>query len=343
MEEPWRGLDRRAGCPLGQFGWTRACLTAFADDAKPHVVGVFAKPELAAVAPLVRKRQHGVCRLLLAGADELPEPMNVAWADERALVRLIRALARGGTPLVFERMPTDSASVRIIRRVYRGRAIWRVRPHSPSHHIALDASWLEPSRRLDATRRLELARAGRKAEERGEVAIEIHTPDLRDLAELLDAAFDVEANGPADRAAVPPARDPQLAVFYRQYAQAACVDGILRICFLRIGDRVAAMQLAVEQGGAFWVLRAGCDARFVDCSPGMLLSCATIRYAAEAGLSSYEMPSVTDDWTAAWPTVERPCVSLRVYPFGVRGVAALAADLGVAAYGAWQRWRRARG
>ncbi|MCH7493972.1 GNAT family N-acetyltransferase, partial [bacterium] len=89
-------------------------------------------------------------------------------------------------------------------------------------------------------------------------------------------------------ALTPLAHDPQRAMFYRQYARAACLEGTLRVCFLRIGDRTAAMQLAVEQRGAFWLLRAGYDARFADCSPGLILTRDTIRYAAEAGLTSYE-------------------------------------------------------
>jgi CelD/BcsL family acetyltransferase involved in cellulose biosynthesis len=112
------------------------------------------------------------------------------------------------------------------------------------------------------------------------------------------------------------------------------MDGTLRICLLRIGDRVAAMQLAVEQGGSFWLMRSTIDARYADCLPGLLLSQATIRYAAEAGLSSYEFLHAEDDAARVWRTDERACMSLRIYPLGIRGLAALAADCAAAA---WER------
>jgi CelD/BcsL family acetyltransferase involved in cellulose biosynthesis len=126
-------------------------------------------------------------------------------------------------------------------------------------------------------------------------------------------------------------------VFDRQYFEAACTEGTLRICFLRIGDRVAAMLLAVEHSGGLWVLKVGCDERFAACSPAMLLIRDTIRYAVEAGLSTYEFLGRSAAWSRAWTDTERPCIGVRVYPFGVRGLAALAAD-GAAALAA--RWSR---
>ena len=96
------------------------------------------------------------------------------------------------------------------------------------------------------------------------------------------------------------------------------------------------MQLAVEQGGAFWVLRAGLDPRFSECRPELLLAKATIRYAAEAGLTRYEFLSSSGCWFEPWPVTERPCAVLCVYPIGVRGLSALVADLGVGLYRRWQ-------
>ncbi len=156
---------------------------------------------------------------------------------------------------------------------------------------------------------------------------EIHTPDLNELAALVDAAFAVEANSWKGATGTALAHDALRAVFYRQYFEAACTEGILRVCFLRIGDRVAAMQLAIEHGGGFWLLKVGYDDRFAACSPGILLMRDTIRYAAEAGLSRYEFLGRAEAWTRVWTSTERPCISLRIYPLGLRGLAALAADV----------------
>jgi CelD/BcsL family acetyltransferase involved in cellulose biosynthesis len=337
LEDPWREMGGRVGYPMAQFSWTRACASAFAAEATPHVVVGLRQDKVVALAPLESKRLLGIRRLLLAGASELYEPMDLAWTDERALERMIAGLARGGSPLYLQRIPADSLSLQQLRRIYRCRAIVITRPQPACPYIALDESWLEPEQHLNSGRRSDLRRARRKAEQLGSVTTEIRTPDLDELPELLDTAFEVEANCWKGGAGTALAHDAHRAVFYRQFAEAACVEGILRICFLRIGDRVAAMQLALEQGRGFWLLKVGYDQRFAPCSPGQLLLRDTIRYAVEAGLESYEFLGRAESWTEVWTKTEHQYVSVRVYPLGVRGMAALAADAAATAY---QRWKK---
>jgi CelD/BcsL family acetyltransferase involved in cellulose biosynthesis len=337
LETPWRVLDARGGCPSSHFGWTRACLTAFSDQATIEIIAAMRGGELAAIAPLVRRRLHGVHRLLPAGAGPLREPMDLAWEDEVALRRLAVALARSRSPLLLARMRADSQALAAIRRACRGRALVVVRPDTPHPYIELDESWMEPQRHLNGYCRDMLRTARQRAEQLGPVATAIHTPGLHELPELLNAAFEVAARGCQETAAGGPFKDPHRAVFYRQYAEAACVAGTLRICFLRIGDRVAAAQVAVESGDGFWLLMAGADDRYAGCAPGQLLARETIRYAAEANLSSYEFWGRAEPWTQAWTARRRSCVSLRVYPFGLSGLAALVAD---AVAAGWHRWRK---
>jgi len=206
------------------------------------------------------------------------------------------------------------------------------RPQANCPFIALDETWLKPQTHLNSDRRGDLRRARRKAEEHGPVSTEIHAPELDDLSHLLDTAFEVEASSSKSAQGTALLHDAHRAAFYRRYAEAACVEGTLRICFLRIGDRVAAMQVAIEQDESFWLLKVGHDVRYADCSPELLLMSDTISYAAEAGLKSYEFLGRTEDWTRVWTETERQTVSLRVYPFGLRGLAALVADAAVAAY-----------
>ncbi|MEX2114825.1 MAG: GNAT family N-acetyltransferase [Pirellulales bacterium] len=343
LETSWREMHSDVPNPLGQFNWTRACLAAFPADSTPHVVAATAGARLLALAPLVQKRRHGVCRLYLAGAGELLEPMDLVWTDAKACARVFQSLARSGAPLVFERVPANSLSVPLLRRAYFGRALVSVSRGQPCAYLALNESWLVPECQLPPDDQAALVRARRAAEALGQVTTEIHAPDLRDLASVLDEAFDVESSGwPADAAVptsgrpTPLSRDPQRAVFYLQYARAACVEGVLRVCFLRIDGRAVAMQIAVESGGAFWLLRAGHDPEFTDCRPDQLLARETIRYAAESGLASYELLCTADDTYRKWRPQQRACVAVNVYPLSLRGLAALLADLAVATHGRWR-------
>ena len=60
------------------------------------------------------------------------------------------------------------------------------------------------------------------------------------------------------------------------------------------------------------------------CSPGNLLICETLRYAARQGLESYEFLGSSDPWTRVWTRDERQTVCLRIYPYNLAGVAAMA-------------------
>ena len=117
---------------------------------------------------------------------------------------------------------------------------------------------------------------------------------------------------------------------------------MLRIGLLRIGDTPVAMQLGVEWGGRFWLLKIGYDEAFSRCSPGSLLMVEMVRRAAGRGLTSYELLGVSEQWTRMWTRRERPCVSLRAYPATCTGAAALATDLATVG---WRRrpGRRVRG
>ena len=147
----------------------------------------------------------------------------------------------------------------------------------------------------------------------------------------MDEAFRVEAAGWKGRARTALAHDSTRQAFFRRYAAAASSRGILRLCLPRIGGRAAAMQIAVETGGRFWLLKVGYDERFARCSPGSLLLLETIRHAAARGLRSYEFLGNAEPWTRPWTREVRPCVHLEAYPFKARGVGRLAT--GAAAVG----------
>ncbi|HEY2894649.1 MAG TPA: GNAT family N-acetyltransferase [Pirellulales bacterium] len=337
LEEPWCASESDIESPLGRFSWTKCCLAEFSDQGDPHIIGAARGEKLVAVAPLVKKSRRGIARLVLCGVGELFEPLDLVGIDDRAMKRLAKRLIRSGAPLDFERVWADSKSIHALLRACRGRAIVVERPQAACSYITLTDSWCQPEQHLDGGRRGDLRLARRKADELGAVSIGIHAPDLDELPALLDLAFEVEARSSNRDTNTALLHDADRAAFYRRYAEAACVEGTLRICFLRIGDRVAAMQIALEDQRAFWLLKVGHDQRFASCSPGMLLTRETIRYAAEAGLESYEFLGRAEDSTRLWTATEHETISLRVYPFGLRGMAALAVD-GAAAL--CRKWRR---
>ena len=331
-EIPWRRLDRVAGNPLSGFSWMRAFLRAFSADVDPFFVGAMRDQELVALAPLVRKRLHGVRRLCLAGAGELHEPVGMCLHRRAGFRAAVFLAGPSRLPFVTRTDHRRLAGVEqdqtgISRpRDRRGTSACQLSVHRARRKLARSGGAFErraPQRSAPGSPQ---GRATRRRNHRNSYSRPERTaaPDGRGLR---DRSQKLERRG-AQTALL---HDAHRAAFYRQYAESACTEGVLRICFLRIGDRLAAMQLAIEQSDGFWLLKVGYDAKFSQCSPGLLLMRDTIRYAAEAGLRTYEFLGKAEAWTKVWTATEHACVSVRVYPFGLRGMAALAADSFVAA------------
>lgn len=340
IHDAWESLGEASGPPMQQLAWTHAALAAFGRGHEPSVVVAGAPPCVTAIAPLFR-RPGAADRMEFLSAGEIYEPMDFLYSDGPALARLADTIRRSGRAVFLRRIREDSPTIGALRRSFRGRGIVVCRRVAAYPWIPLDAGWARPEERIEPRRRADLRRAWRLARRGGEVRSEVLSPTPASLGPLLEEAFRVEAAGWKGRSGTAVARDDRRAPFYRLFAEAACRKGILRVCFLRVGGKAAAMQLAVESGGSFWLLKIGYDEAFRRCSPGTLLTHDTIRHAAERGLTGYEFLGVVEPWTTTWTREIRSCVSVRAYPAGRRGLVALAADL--AGYASRRLGTRPRG
>jgi hypothetical protein len=327
FSDGWGALAAQSELPMHDYAWIRAAASTFAADGRLYVLVVGAPPNLAAVAPLVRSRNNEGC-LELLGVEELYEPMDFLSATPSALAVLTDTLARFRGCLVLNRLPAQSTVITALGRSYRGRGIVICQTSRGSPWIPLDARWRQPEQQLNAGRRSDLRRAKRTAETMGPITFDVVRPTPGELGPLLDEAFRVEAGSWKGRAGTALVGDSVRAPFYRRYAAAACRTGNLFVCFLRIGGRAAAMQIAVTAGDRFWLLKIGFEDSFARCSPGTLLMRETVRYAALQGLQAYEFLGVDEPWTRMWTEHVRPCVSLRAYPASWPGLSSFATDVG---------------
>ncbi|HKZ99450.1 MAG TPA: GNAT family N-acetyltransferase [Thermoplasmata archaeon] len=328
LRSEWDSISASWPSPMKSHDWARTCVHLFGADHELTIVVAGKGPGLA-IAPLVRTRRDGT-RLEFIGAHELPEPMDFLYSDGSDPTELATALVRLRLPMRFLRVPVESPLLPALQVAYRWRGIVVSRPSRGSPWIPLDPSWSDPEKHLNRARRSNLRRSRRIAEELGAVTVEILSPAASELGRLLDEAYAVEAGGWKGREGSALLHNAREGEFYRRYAAAACARGVLRICFLRIGGRAAAMQLAVETGNRFWLLKIGYADEFARCSPGTLLLTETIRYAARSGLRAFEFLGDDESWTRSWTSHFHPCVSFWSYPAGIRGGVALARDAAAA-------------
>jgi CelD/BcsL family acetyltransferase involved in cellulose biosynthesis len=328
LADAWDHLARKSGSPIEQYIWVKACAEALGDRYSPYVLVVGPPDRPIAIAPLARRRRP-LAPLELLGVHELREPMDFLYANASAAASLIRVLAELQAPLSLKRFPAHSFGLAAVGNAYRKRGLVLSRDAGACPYIPLEERHTEPERGLSARRRSDLRRARRRAEGLGQVSCEVLSPTPAELGPLVDEALRVEAAGWKGRAGTALVHDSTRQAFFRRYTAAASSKGILRICLLRIGGHAAAMQVAVETGGRFWLLKVGYDERFARCSPGSLLLSETIRHAARRGLRSYEFLGNAESWTRPWTREVRPCVHLETYPVKARAVGGLVAGAAV--------------
>lgn len=324
LRPTWEAVSHPWASPMLSPAWLRAWAEVYGTGPDLEFL-VAGEGRGTAIAPLVHSRRGGP-RLELAGPDNLIEVMDFLYEDGSHISDLARALVRSRAPLRFWRIPADSPVVPALTEAFRGRGLVRCQASAACPSLALDATWANPLDHLDAHRRSNARRARRIAESMGAVSTEILSPRPEEVGPLLDEAYAVEAAGWKSREGSPLARDPLVGQFFRRYARLAAETGELRICFFRIGGRAAAMKLASVTGNRFWLLAMGFSEEFERASPGTLLLLDTLQYAARSGLRSFEFLGADEPWVRAWTPTQRPCVSIRTYPLGVRGFVALASD-----------------
>ncbi len=298
--------------PMQSYVWMQACAHAFpnkglkivtAGGPIPRAVAAFsASPDSRGLVPL---------------GDELYEPTEFAYADPIAAEELSESISRLEKPVTIRDMLADSIMVESLRRAGGRRLV--THPYAGHPWLELDDTWLEPESHLNAGRRSDLRRAMRNAAKQGEVVCEITAPAPELLAPVLRDAFLVESAGWKGSQGSALATDPKVGAFYTQLAHSACELGTLRIGMLRIGGQPAAMQIAIEQDGCFWLLKMGFDESFARFSPGTLLMVESLRSARQRGCHRYELAGKSEAWNQIWAPRSHEAVTLSLCPPTVRG------------------------
>lgn len=325
LEQVWTGMSTTTNGPMQHFIWSWACAEAFKDAGKLQFVAVGSDDQPVALAPLII-RNRIFSRLEMIGVKELYEPMDFLYADRSSLDHLARTLVEQGIAIWLRRLPADSPVLSAVKRAFRRRGLVHTLPVDPYPYLELNDSWKEPERSFNSGRRSDFRRAQRHASRLGEISYEILSPSPEEVGPLLEEAYQIEMASWKGAAGTALAADPVRGDFYRHYALAASERGILRLVFLRIGGRAVGMQIAIECGDRFWLLKIGHDEQFSKCSPGTLLMLHSISYAACRGLRSYEFLGIEEPWTRVWTGLSRPCVSLRAYPLTIGGLAVMSCD-----------------
>ncbi len=304
--------------------WLRTCAQAF-DPHDAFEIIAAGDPETSAASFFRRRRSGLTPRLFLCGSEDAGLLTDAYYEDKSGAEALARAVVTRGLPIRFGPFPADSLFVDALQAAAAGKAYVLVQPLPGLSFIQLDETWLEPEQNFNTGRKAELRRRRKKAQSRGDIAVEIISPDPQNVDALLEEVIAVEGSGWKGETGTSIASNKNALAFFQIYARLASEAGIFRLCFYRIDGKAAAVTIGVECDGAFWQYKVGYDEAYKNCSPGTLLLVETVRHAANAGLSRYEFLGHAS-WMKEWTTDEHPLVRFNYYPFNPAGAAALASD-----------------
>src|SRR6185503_14879306 len=134
------------------------------------------------------------------------------------------------------------------------------------------ATWDEYLGSLEKKTRHEIRRKLRRAEETGDVVLEDSTDPLADLAAFVDLH---QKRWGADGLFPKTPGGDQSHIFFRRLFDLFGADGVLRLTFLRVGDRRIAAGVHFEAPDGYLYYNAGIDPDARDLSPGVVM---TARY-----------------------------------------------------------------
>jgi CelD/BcsL family acetyltransferase involved in cellulose biosynthesis len=310
--------------PWQSFSWIASCAATYNKSHRLHIITVREANRLTGIAPLALTQSSQPLRprrLEFVGGDDLKEPNCFVANDPTALDALTKGIVSERIyPVRLSRVPTDRGAIKSLQASFH-RHGWISKTVSiPYPYVRLDrgAGLISKSLKSD------LARARRKAEKRGGVWSEVFQPSSReDVHQRLQDAFRIEASGWKGRNQTAILCSDSRRRFFERLADAASLDGTLRLIFLKVGCEDVAVHYAIEAANEYWLLNIGYRDDYRDCSPGNLLLEETIKDAARRGLTRYNFLGKEEPWTQRWTSDLRDCVVVAAYRpnyFGFRAV-----------------------
>lgn len=333
----WDRLADGLRRPLLRHDWFASCIGTLHDPCDLTVVTARDDDRLVGVAPLVRAGHGATARLELIGVSTLHEPCGLLCDSPHARERLIAAMLDLGMPLALHRLETASGTATAIREAVGRRGLVMVRSTRSTLAVPVRGSWADYERGLSSRITGNLPRLRRRAARLGAVSVDVCTPTPDDVGRLMATVAAVEGSGwKGERGSALRCRRG-LGAFFAAYVQRAARRGDLRIAMLRFGDRVAAVELALEAYDSWWQLKIGFEQDLASYYPGLLLTQALVQRTFERGLAAHEFLGSAAEWEERWLPERRSFEMCAVYPATLRGGRGLLADAIAVGRARWKR------
>jgi CelD/BcsL family acetyltransferase involved in cellulose biosynthesis len=334
LKDEWNELTETRTIPFARHEWFFSAYEEFYSGKKPYIVGVRQNGRLVSICPLIEERLGPVKICEIIGVGPIAEWGCVPVDDLKAFEPLIDAIVGVRHAVILQRLRHDMPGQTTLNNALSLiKPVQIRRTASPAHNLPFVNDWRGFYASLSSSRRKQLRRKRRQAENLGTVVFRIVSPEPG----AVDAPFDefaaVEHASWKGEAGVSLNTSPKVRRFFRKIAETFAGLGALRFFFLDIDGRPAAAQFALEYGNRLWGLKIGYDQAMGKVSPGLLLDEEVFRYCHESRIASYEFLGKADAPETFWNPEIRSFVNLHIYPKTLHGLVEFAVLLGES------RWR----
>jgi len=325
LKEEWNNLADKACTPLLSHEWFFLCAQAFYSESDLYIIVLLANGNIDGIAPLVVKNNPSK-RLEIIGASFMHEPSGLLYNSRKSLEKLCTAIVDARIPLSLSRINIDSQVSELYDRCFLKNGIYKKILSSSAPYISISSDWDKYIKTLSSRRRYDLRRARKCLDKIGNVEVEYLSPNLECLEPLLSEAFQIEASSWKEQHNSSILSNDAMCNFLTEYSNRACRKGILRLVFLKLDSQRIAMQIGIEYGGSYWILKIGYNEKWAKCSPGIVLMTETLRRTFNHNLHTCEFLGSNEKWLQAWKPEKHNYTTIIYYPYNINGAVAFFFD-----------------
>jgi CelD/BcsL family acetyltransferase involved in cellulose biosynthesis len=325
IELEWNELALPTGNPLLRHDWIAASVKAFSESSDPAIVVLWEGGRIRAAAPL-GLFSEGLSKRLHFIGYQLREPGWLLFQDENDLSDLVGHIFQQGFPISLARVPASGSEEKALKTTATG-GIALFAQTGVTHAAVLPqtADGLEAS--MSTSARSSLRRKLKRAQKFGQTSFTVEHADVETVERSIDEFIRIERSGWKGREGTAIAFSSALTNFFYDYGRRASMNGHLRIYRMTIDGETVAMRLGAVAGRSLFELKIAFDERFRECSPGLLLTHETLKFAIAEGLVRHEFLGMAEDWQKQWPLEQKNQVSFRRYPIASAGAFAIGQDV----------------
>jgi CelD/BcsL family acetyltransferase involved in cellulose biosynthesis len=312
--------------PFLSHDWIESWWEAFGGDKKLNVLTVWSGAELVAVMPLMLRqcRIYGIParRLETIGNSHTPRwDLLVAPGYDQIhgeLWRHLDAARASWDVLLLTQLPAESRTLELWPALAEEAGMLTGRWSSlASPRVPVRGPWEEYDQSLGRKHRANLRNRSKRLSRVGPVVEEIIEGGDA-LAAALEDGWRIEGAAWKGAEGTAIASSPETKRFYERYAERAAARGLLRIRFLRAGEKRVAFMYNLRYGNEEYIVKQGYDPAFAPYSPSVLLAQRVLEEAWRDKLTGVDFLGNDDSWKMRYTQERRRHYWLFVFPDRLR-------------------------